>query len=217
VAFVLPRREFLRLAAATAVSLGLDPFRGVSTVEDLYRNERLGLQLRRPAGWEFESLADFAAVQSHKVLQDALAGEPHPLRDPLNLPVFIIADPAHRFGDFAPLVSLYDEPLDGPVPANEAEAHERVMLRGFARSFREFRVLTKPRQFALVGTGATDSVYRFLYERDDGQTWPLRVRSVVVFRPPRVHTFHLVDSDEHPFAPVTTFDDFLRTVAYRPT
>ena len=212
---VLPRREFLRLVAATAVALGLDPLRGVSVVDDLYQNERLGLQLRRPPGWEFESVADFVALREHKVLQDALQGEPHPLRDPNNLPIFAIFDPAHRQGDFAPAVCLYDEPLDHPVPADEPRAHRDNMLRGFAVSFREFQVLHEPRRLSLVGARATESVWRYLHELDDGRSWLLRVRSVVVFRPPRVHTFHLVDSDEHPFVPARTFDALLRTIAYR--
>lgn len=212
--FVIPRREFLRLAAATAVSLGLDPFRGVSVNEDLYRNERLGLELRRPPGWEFESVADFAALRERKVLQDALAGEPHPLRDPSNLPVFLIADPAHRRGAFAPVVGLYDELLDHDVPDDEPAAH-RTMLRGFARSYREFRVLHEPERLSLVGARGTASESRYLHELDDGRSWLLRVRSVVVFRPPRVHTFHLADSDDEPCVPPSTFDGFIRTITYR--
>jgi hypothetical protein len=212
---VLPRREFLRLVAATAVSLGLDPLRGVSVDNDIYRNDRLGLQLRRPRGWEFESVADFVALREHKVLQDALQGEPHPLRDPTNLPVFAIFDPAHRRGDFAPAVCLYDEPLDHPVPRDEARAHRDNMLGGFAVSFREFRVLSAPRPLSLTGTRATESVWRYLHELDDGRSWHLLARSVVVFRPPRVHTFHLVDSADTPFVRSSTFDRFLGTIAYR--
>jgi hypothetical protein len=32
----------------------------------------------------------------------------------------------------------------------------------------------------------------------DGRSWLLRIRSVLVFRPPRVHTFYLADGDDQP-------------------
>src|SRR5688572_24924657 len=175
---LIPRRDFLRMAAATAVSLGLDPFRGISVSDDLYRNERLRLELRRPSGWEFESVADLAALRERKVLQDALAGEPHPLRDATNLPVFLIADPTHRQGAFAPAIVLYDEPLDEPVPPNEPSAHD-WMLRGFARSYRDFEVLQAAERMPLIGARGTASESRYLHELDDGRSWLLRVRSVV--------------------------------------
>jgi len=212
---LIPRREFLRLAAATAVSIGLDPFLGVSVSDDVYQNERLGLRLRRPPGWEFDSIADFAAVQGRQVLRDALANQQHPLRDPGNLPVFIIVDPAHRQGDFAPAVCLYDEPLDDTVPYDEAAAHQENLLQNYGTSYNEFRVLGEPRLLALAGSRATVSAWRYRHELDDGRSWLLRIRSVLVFRPPRVHIFHLVDSDEHLFVPSGTFDGFLRSVTYR--
>jgi hypothetical protein len=212
---LIPRREFLGMAAATAISLGLDPFRGITVTDDQYRSDRLGLELRRPRGWEFESVADLVALREHKVLQDAIAGEPHPLRDPNNLPLFLIVDPSHRRGDFAPAIVLYDERLDGPVPSNEPAAHA-WMLRTFSRSYRDLLVHREPRDLRLVGAQATDAEWRYLHELDDGRSWLMRIRSVLVFRPPRVHTFYLADSDDHPWVPRRTFDAFLRTITYRP-
>lgn len=214
---LLPRREFLRLASAAALSVGLDPFRGISVTDDLYINERPGLRLRRPPGWEFDSVADFAALQGRQTLLDALPSEPHPLRDPGNLPVFIIVDPAHRRGDFAPAVCMYDEPLNEPVPDEQATAHRQNLLRNYNRSYREYRELREPRPFALGGSSATESVWRYRHELDDGRSWLMRIRTLLVFRPSRVNIFHLVDSEEHRFVPQETFDGFLRTVAYRPS
>src|SRR3972149_10171496 len=92
----LPRRDFLKLLAATAVSWGVDPFQGVFVDSDEYYNRRLGLRLRKPPGWEFDSIADFAALRDRQVLQSPIGDEPHPLKDPTNLPVFIISGPCHR-------------------------------------------------------------------------------------------------------------------------
>ena len=213
---LIPRREFLGMAAAAAaVSLGLDPFRGITVSDDQYRNERLGLELRRPRGWEFDSIADFAAVRERTVLQDEQAGEPHGLKDPENLPVFLISDPAQRRGTFAPAIGLYDEPLVTPVPSDQAAAHAS-MLRSFSWSYRDVVVLREPRPINIGGVQGTEAEWRYRHELDDGESHLMLIRSVLVFRAPRVHTLYLGDSAERPVVSRRTFDAFLRTVSYRP-
>jgi hypothetical protein len=139
--------------------------------------------------------------------------EVDPLKDPANLPVLILFDPKHRRGEFAPAISVWDEELEHPVPRNGIAGHRR-MLRGFASAYRDVVVIKRPTIVTIAGTAATESVWSYLHELDDGQSWALRVRSIVVFCPPRVHTYHLVDSAVQQYTPEETFDAFLRSIAY---
>lgn len=118
---MLSRRGFLQALGASAAALSLDPVATVSTHGDLYRNRRLRIEVTKPPGWEFSSIADFAAVREQTLLLDEfrdgeLPQELHPLKDPGNLPVFLFEDPRWRAGPFVPAIALYDEPLAGAPP-----------------------------------------------------------------------------------------------------
>lgn len=56
-----------------------------------------------------------------------------------------------------------------------------------------------------------------LSELDDGRSCSLKVRSLVVFRPPRVHTYHLVDGADLEYVRRDIFDGFIRTIRYEAT
>ena len=111
-------------------------------------------------------------------------------------------------------IGLYDEELDHPVPRDEPAAHRRMLSR-FANSYRELHVRRAPQPISLVGARATDSEWRYLHELDDGRSWLLRIRSLVVFRAPRVHTLYFADDDKEPCVPPATFDECIRTIRYR--
>src|SRR5690606_11643199 len=142
---MLSRRGFLQALGASATALSLDPLATVSTNGDLYRNWRIGLEVVKPPGWEFSSIADFAALREQTLLLDEFDDEDfpeelHPLKDAGNLPVFLFENPRWRSGPFAPAIALYDEPLDGAPPRNECRAHARMVAR-FAHSYADCRVL----------------------------------------------------------------------------
>lgn len=212
------RRAFLQELTAAAAALALDPLRGVSAFANEYANDRLGLSVRLPEGWEFSSVADFAALRERQVLQDAMRGrgdEPHPLQDPENLPVFLFEDPRHREGEFAPGIALYDEPLEEALPRNQAAAHRRF-LGWLSRSYRDLAVAEEPREVALQGARGTLSRASYLHEIDSGETFPLEIRTLLVVRPPRVHTVYLTDSSVRPRIDPRVWRDFLASVRYRP-
>jgi hypothetical protein len=213
---VQTRRDFLQLLAASAAALALDPLQGVLAFGREYANSRLGLSVRLPDGWEFSSVADFVALRERQVLQDALdhvPGEPHPLKDPENLPVFLFEHPAHREGHFAPAIALFDEDLEEPKPSDEPAAHARF-LRILSRTYRDLKVLDEPQPVSLQGTIATLSRCSYLHEINTGESHPLEVRTMVVFRPPRVHTFYLIDSATSTRIPERVWQKFLESVRY---
>lgn len=209
------RREFLQKLLVAATALGIDPLSGVVTSGDQYRNDRLRLTLRRPSGWEFSSVADFAALRERQALLDFVGDEIHPLKDPNNLPVFLFEHPQGREGMFSPAIGLYDEALGGPVPVDPARAHREVMLGGFAASYRDLRVLREPRLVHLQGAEGTSSQWSYVHDLDDGTCYQLSVCSLVVFREPRVHTFHFADRSQSPRRSESTWADFVASVSYR--
>lgn len=210
------RRSFLQKLLVASVAAGLDPLRSVTTQGDIYTNTRLGLTVRRPSGWEFSSIADFAALRDHQVVRDAVDGEIHPLKDPDNLPVFIFENAPAREGLFAPAITLYDEPLRGAAPADQPRAHRDVMLAGFATSYRNLEIQQQPRPVALRGAQGTVSLWSYDHDLDDGFSRKLSIRSLLVFREPRVHTFHFVESPASTREPEETWSRFLQSVSYVP-
>lgn len=197
---MLSRRGFLQALGASAAALSLDPLATVSTSGDLYRNRRIGIEVTKPPGWEFSSIADFAALREQTLLLDEFKGgdfpeELHPLKEPGNLPVFLFEDPRWRSGPFVPAIALYDELLDGAPPGNERRAHAR-MVSGFSYSYADCRVLEAPSQLSLRGASGTRCRWTYLHEIASGERVALDVQSLLVFRAPRVHTWYLID--RHP-------------------
>lgn len=208
------RRLFLKELLTAAIAAGHNPLLDISTVGDVYRNNRLGLSLNRPARWEYSSIADFAALLERQVVMDPVNEGIHPLKDHTNLPVFIFENPSGRDGLFVPAIALYDEVLDGPTPEVQPLAHKEVMLTNFAESYRDFELKHDPKVVKLHGAMGTWSHWLYLHELDCGTSVPLSVRTLVVFREPRVHTFHFVESPSSPRHPEAIWTEFIRSISY---
>lgn len=207
-----PRREFLDRLSKAALALGANIFEGVEIEGSVFRNERLGLTVRKPNRWIYDSIADFSALRDRQALLDASAGEDHPLRDPKNLPVLLVTDPRHRRGNFAPAIGLYDEEIEDK-PENE-EAGHLDMLFGFMESYAEMEILLTPYEKALRGATATFSEWTYKHQLDSGEEHELWVRSILVFRRRRAHTFHLVDSLKKRRISEQVWDRFVNSINY---
>ena len=154
----LKRREFIKLLTASAISIGLNPLQGIAVDKNQYSNKRIGLTCNKPSQWQFDSIADFSAIREKQVLDSILPDEGHPLKDPENLPVFIITDPDHQNGDFAPSISLWDEPLQSEVPKNETEAHRLMIEQLFGQSYPYVKLVSQPQFINLTGLKETESI-----------------------------------------------------------
>jgi hypothetical protein len=209
---MLSRRSFLQGLAVVAGSLALDPFRHVVTDGRQYRNLRLGLSATLPPGWDFCSIADFASLREDTKLLDELEDELHPLKDPDNLPVFLFEQPSDREGEVDAGALLYDEPLEGPAPADEPAGHA-VMLKGFGMSYKDLVVIDPPELITVTGAPATISTFSYTHEVGK-QRKELLVRTIVVFRGDRVHTFHLVDSLTSPVVGLAVWKQFIGSIHY---
>lgn len=208
------RRAFLQKLLIAATSIGLDPLRNVAIADDRYRNTRVGLSVRRPPKWEFSSVADFSSLRDRQVVIDLMEDEVHPLIDSTNLPLFIFEEPESRDGPFASAILLYDEALDSPAPRDQARAHKEVMLVGFGTSYQRFEILREPVVVKLQGAEGTWSQWSYLHELDSGWSRQLSIRSLVVFRAPRVHTYHFVESPTSAIQPETTWAEFIKSISY---
>lgn len=215
--FDTSRRSFLKALVASAISVGLDPFAGIEVASDFYQNRRLGLSFLKPSGWEFDSIADFVTLRERQVLLNESPDEVHTLKDPESLPTVVIADVKHQRGDFAPGIMLWDEPLPPPSPSSAAAeiySHRR-MIRGFAQCYKEVQTIREPEALSLDGVRATQAAWSYKHEVDDGQAGTLQIRSLLVFRPARVHTFYLIVPDGFDCVAPSTFDRFIRTIKYQ--
>lgn len=211
---MLSRRGFLRALGAAAAARALQPLLGVGTDGDLYRNERIGLALSRPAGWNFSSIADFASLRAQASLLDELPDELHALKDPDNLPVFLFENTRHCQGHFAPAITLYDEVLRGGTPADQLKAHAN-MVGWLGRSYQSCRILEAPSPVQVSGAAATRCHWTYVHRIESGESAALHVQSVLVFRPPRVHTYYLVDRFPERRIADSTWDRFIASIAYR--
>lgn len=209
---MLARRTFLQGLAVVAVSLALDPFRYVVTDGRHYKNVRLGISATLPAGWEFGSIADFASLRERTQLLDELEDELHPLKDPANLPVFVFEQPIDRERPFGAGILLYDEPLEELAPADEPWAHAS-MLEWLGLSYKDLVVIRAPEPIMLRGASATLSTWSYRHEIGN-ESEELLVRSVLVFRGDRVHTFYLGDLLTSPGISTTVWEEFIRSIHY---
>ena len=89
------------------------------------------------------------------------------------------------------------------------------MLAGFASAYRNVHVEQEPQPLLLKGAPATVSRWSYWHDLDNGEEYHLRVRSVLVFREPRVHTYHLVDSEGRPVIAPDVWAAFLASINYR--
>jgi len=207
----LSRRGFLAGLVAAATAATLDPFEFVQAVGSQYENVRLGLRASLPEGWAYSSVADFVSLRAHQVLLDEVAEQHHALKNPEEIPVFIFEHPGHRDGHFAPGIVLYDNSVNH-IPEDEPSAH-LVMLRRFARSYEDLDIGTEPEEARVGNVDGTIGRWSYVHEVPSGR-WRLAVRSVLVFRGDRAHTFHLVDDFRLPRIANETWTRFLASIQY---
>lgn len=197
------------------MAMGLNPYLNVKVEHDTYTNARLNLSFRKPRSWEFSSIADFAALREKTVLYDSFEGDVHPLKDPANLPVFLLENDTHRDGYFAPCVGLYDEVGSLPIPLDRVNAH-REMIDVFSDVHRNVQLHQDPRIIELNGASGTISQWSYTHEIEDGAARDLIVRSIVIFRGTHAHTYHLVDALDAPCIAREVWDDMIETISYGP-
>ncbi len=211
---MITRRDFLKRLLITATALSLDPLKGISVEGDLYNNNRLKLSVRKPKGWVFSSIADFAALRERQVIEGVLANEPHELRDPSNLPIFLFENPQYQDGAFLPAIALYDEPLRGKAPSDEVAAH-MYMLNNFRKFYKNALILKEPVQIFLHGAKATIAEWSYLHEIEGGESHSLHIQSLLIFCEPRVHTYYLVDRSDAPCILKQEWRGFVDSIEYQ--
>jgi hypothetical protein len=206
------RRAFLAALAAAATAVALDPFERVLVDGNAYRNARLGLEARLPAGWTYGSIADFVALRDRQKLLDQVAQEWHALKDPEELPVFLFEGPPHtrRGATYSPGIGLYDTEVDAP---DDVLAAPLRLLDRMARSYRDLRLLEEPRHIRLGAAGATSTRWTYLHELDD-IAQPLSVETLLVFRDGRAHTIHLADHADEPCVDEAVWARFRASLKY---
>lgn len=208
----MSRRSFLASLAAAATAAALDPFERVVVDGAVYRNARLGLEARLPAGWTYGSVADFVALRDRQKLLDQVAQEWHALKDPEALPVFLFEGPSirRRGVPYSPGIGLYDTEVDAP---DDVLAAPMRLLERMARSYRDLRVVGDPQLLELGAATATSTRWTYLHEVDDAAQ-PLSIETLLVFRDGRAHTIHLADHLEAPCVDEEVWARFRTSLRY---
>ena len=75
-------------------------------------------------------------------------------------------------------------------------------------------MLKDPELIRIGEADGTLSRWSYLHELDDGTERQVMVRSLVVFRDPRVHTFHMVDSPTSWPVSESTWSEFMASIRY---
>jgi len=203
----------LQRNATTAAAMSLDPLSGISAFENIYENSRLSLSVTKPSGWIYSSIADFAALRDKQVLEDVLATESHELRDPSVLPVFILENEDYRDGEFSPVIALYDNERSGPPPTDECSAHHN-MIKRFSLSYKNLQIVESPKPISTRNIDFTIANWTYEHVVENISPIPLQVRSLLMFRPRRVHTYYLVDHRDEPRISDHVWDDFIDSIKY---
>lgn len=88
------------------------------------------------------------------------------------------------------------------------------MIEWFAEWYRDVRVIEEPQGINVIGAQGTQASWSYIHELDDGQTWHLKIHSLLFFRFPRVHTFHLVHDCSQLYLSPETIRKFVKTIEY---
>ena len=162
---------------------------------DLYLNRRIGLTLRKPAGWHFLSLADHW-VQSRDHRDSMTAEARHALDQPEAVPILAIGKfKGEETKDFNPSIIVYDEPADDDDESALALLDKAAI--GFKLFAFNVEVVNEPQHTALAGCrNAAKHAWTFHYPSGKGFSL-IEVTTILALRGLRVQTFHF-------FRPVTS-------------
>jgi hypothetical protein len=133
----MDRRFFIRALGASSAGIALSPLSAISLTDDWYANSRLGIRLRKPAGWHFVSIKDFTKQidELESVTEDPeLLGE---LRQLSGDPFLVINKYASPDSGITPTIQLYANPLDEEPEdllkfSRDAELYFRPYLRDYS-------------------------------------------------------------------------------------
>jgi len=205
------RREFLKMAAAAAVSAAVNPLQAVIIDEDLYINQRLGLSFKKPHGWHYVSVKTFKALRD----EYSLASHSEVLNEEMRDWVL-------------PIVSITKFPLDdmpGPsivvyVEKNGLEAGESLlsvipMIQDYQSSlFLGYEREGNYRAGRISGCESVEYFSRFFYERRMQPAVPVRNRSLCSVRAPVMYTMQMMDIPDRNITAQREFDEFIRSIIY---
>ena len=207
------RRDFLQRAAAVASACALDPFKYIAVEDGWYRNERLRLSFRKPVGWDFVSVADYAEVMERTRLMDEVPGELHLLKEEDNVPIVLICKPGRWEDGVTPSIMLFDEPLEEPLPEDREAEHDQA-VEYLAVSLRGLRVEAPASRLDLNGETATITRCSYWHDLDNGQANRVETYMLVVFSRDRIHTYYLVDDASQRWVAQSVWNEFLASIRY---
>lgn len=207
------RRDFLKVLASAAAVAAADPAALARTSGDLYVNDRLSLSLVKPVGWHFLSTVDYQAAAGHQLLLVDNPEVEQILKSPEALPFVVMTKFGAQYDDLNPAICGFSDAIEPGVPNGEPGYHDAA-LKAWRWLLPQAEVVSGPKQVDLRGVPATRSEWRFLYQHDSGRQWTVNVRTLLVFRGERTHTFHLMQGTTPPAIADLEFDAAEQAIEY---
>jgi hypothetical protein len=173
----MERRAFLEMMGVTGVGVALSPLSAISLEDDWYVNSRLGMSLRKPAGWHFVSVVDFEALMDE---QEQALDEDRDLirrmREVSEAPILTVNKYKPIPDDsVCPTIQVHAYPAE-PYPLGVVdEAREAcISLREFHR---DFRLESEPAGEQVGGSEAAVANYTYAI----GAGFSVRARVALVY------------------------------------
>lgn len=199
--------------SSTFAAAVISPTEAIAVNDDLYLNRALGIAVRKPSEWVFETLRKFQEIKSSQVLSDDidpdLESEIRNSEDPLV--IF-----GHDCGDddrFAPSGALYAEHIE----LFEHETFDDLISNGeniYREVLPDFRITSAKPGISISGFESVRLESIFTYKTD--KTSPTLVRNVSVFtrRHPFIYTLRLFDSPSNSMNAMKQFDGVIDSIHY---
>ena len=167
----MDRRRFLAFLGTSGAGIALSPMTAISLEDDWYVNSRLKIKLRKPANWQFVSVADFTRLmddQQEKMEDGKLIED---IRRLSGDPMLVINKYVRPFEDRAcPTIQIFANPLDQPM--GEIVEDARLAEEFFRPYHRDYSLESEPRLEAVGGIlGAT---WRYRDRLGAGRGYTLR-------------------------------------------
>lgn len=211
---LLGRGEFMRLAAMATPITAHDPSTLASVTGDRYWNPRLGVSIVKPTGWRILSVEDSQAATRH---QRFATDDPEVvaiLRGGADLQFLVITKFEAEHPTVNPCITCRDEALE-PFLEDALDCHQ-FLHEAWPLVLRGVTVQAAPAWIDLpCGTLATRSVWSFDLEQDARPTEVMQVRTILVSRGDRIHSFHFMDGLFGEAAAGDELEAAARSLSYR--
>lgn len=200
------RRTFVKTFSAALVSLAAAPARAAGIFDDCYVNRELGVAFRKPPGWLFSDVREWAEIKKGEILCQKNPNHSEAWTPSDTPPILTIApEPiTARCKTFAPGINFFAESLGLPARGTsrgvEIEWPMKITadaLKAHRRSYRDWRLTVPLAKCRVSNCDAADYTATFLFEHKRlAKPVPVRMWTLCIWQKPTFYTVRMFDAAE---------------------